>query len=123
MIKGIGTDILSIQRIENILEADHDLFIKKVYTQNQVNQAQNRKNRTAFLADRFAGKEAVFRCLGVSGNCVRLNEIEILADEQGKPNVTLYHNAKKIADEKGISSIVISLSYETDYVVAFATAE
>lgn len=53
---------------------------------------------------------------------MRLNEIEILSNEKGQPFVFLHGNAKRIAKEKEISQILISLSYEDDYAIAYAAA-
>lgn len=73
-------------------------------------------------ATRFAGKEAVFKTFGVDGNAILLNEIEILENEVGQPIVILHGNAKRIAKQNQIQKILISLSYDTDYAIAYATA-
>ena len=54
---------------------------------------------------------------------VRLDEIEILAADTGQPRVTLSGKILDLAAQKGIRSIQVSLSYETEYAVAFALAE
>ncbi|MEZ3470867.1 MAG: holo-[acyl-carrier-protein] synthase, partial [Schaedlerella sp.] len=66
--------------------------------------------------------EAVFKALNIYGNEIRLNEIEILENENGQPTVILHGNALRLAEQKGISRILISLSYDTDYAVSYATA-
>ena len=35
MVKGVGTDILSMQRIRNILEGDSEAFIRNVFTKKE----------------------------------------------------------------------------------------
>jgi phosphopantetheine--protein transferase-like protein len=71
-------------------------------------------------ATRFAGKEAVFKALHINGEDIRLNEIEILELENGQPFITLHGKAERISKERGISQIHISLSYDTDYAIAYA---
>lgn len=117
---GVGTDILSLARLRSALETDREVFLKKVYTAAEVKQAEERPDPTYYFATRFAGKEAVFKCLG--DGSIRLNEIEILDDACGKPRVVWSGNAKNVADAKGFTLVEISLSFETAYAVAFAVA-
>jgi phosphopantetheine--protein transferase-like protein len=122
MVVGIGTDILKIQRIRDGLLGGES-FLNKSFTEKERAQARKRPDPALFFATRFAGKEAVFKCFGVDGGDVRLNEIEILGTDTGQPQVTLLGKALDIAAQKGIRNIRVSLSYESDYAVAFALAE
>ncbi len=126
MIKGIGTDILEIEKLRPILaQPDYcnDSFIRKTYTPAEIALAESRPVPLYCYATRFAGKEAVFKALTVSGEDIRLNEIEILSEESGKPYVTLHGLAEKLAAKADIHTIHISLSYEDNYAVAYAVAE
>ncbi|WP_099467134.1 holo-ACP synthase [Konateibacter massiliensis] len=123
MLHGNGTDIIKIDHLKPFLDKLDDPFIQKTYTQKELALITSRPIPLNTLATRFAGKEAVFKCLGVDGNAVLLNEIEILENEIGQPTVTLHGRAKHLADQMGITTICISLSYDTDYAIAFAVAE
>jgi len=120
MIIGVGTDILAVDRMRDI-ESDH-AFLSRVYSQAERKEAQGRNNALMYYCTRFAGKEAVFKSLCISPESVRLNDIEILTGEHGKPYVNLLGNMKSIALSRGVSDIQISLSWEKDYAVAFAVA-
>lgn len=122
MIIGIGTDILKISNIEHAVSDLSDPFIQKTFTLRELDLICSRQIPLYCFATRFAGKEAVFKSFSVGGNAIRLNEIEILENEIGQPIVILHGNAKNIAKLKNIHSILISLSFDTDYAVAFATA-
>lgn len=120
---GIGVDILKIDRIKSLLESDDTAsqsFINKVYTASELAEAVRRENSVYYYATRFAAKEAVFKALGINGDDIRLCEIEILSDENGRPYVNLHDNALRLAGERGVRAVEISISYETDYAVAFA---
>lgn len=121
-VYGIGTDILKFSNIENSVNDYNDSFVLGIYTENEINLIKSRPNPLFSFATRFAGKEAVFKSLNVFGNDVKLKEIEILEDENNCPIVHLHGNAAEIANKKHISNILISLSYDTDYAIAFATA-
>ncbi len=122
MVIGVGTDILSMKRFRDVLEADSSSFLEKVFTERERIQASQSHDGTAYFAPRFSGKEAVFKCFGIHGN-VRLSEIEILDGETGQPQVTLSGELNRIAEQKGIRDVRISLSYENNYAVAFAVAQ
>ena len=122
MTKGIGVDILKISNIASSISNPEDSFISRIYTKKELVLINQRPIPLFSYATRFAGKEAIFKSLGVDGNAIRLNELEILETKNGQPIVLLHGNAKIIADQKGISQILISLSYDTDYAIAYATA-
>lgn len=122
MIHGIGTDILKIDRIASLIAAnENDPFILKTYTQKELLLIKNRPAPLYSYATRFAGKEAVYKALCSAGNEIRLNEIEILETEYGQPYVTLLGKAREFADQNGISQVLVSLSYDTDYAIAYAS--
>jgi len=121
MIKGIGTDILAISRIRTLVENDSkDAFIKKTFTEAEIDLANSRYDPVVLYATRFAAKEAVFKSLHLDGNNIRLNEIEILEGEFGRPYVNLHGKVQMLADKIGIKEVEVSISYETDYALAFA---
>jgi len=121
MVKGIGTDILAYDRIVHSLE--DDAFLRAVYTEEEREKAAKSPDWRRFYFTRFAGKEAVFKSLGVHPDSIRLKDIEILPDENGKPCVNLYGNASRQASRREIKEILISLSWETEYALAVAVAQ
>ncbi len=123
MIAGIGTDILNMKDLSSEYLKDGDPFLRKTYSEKEIRAAGKREIPFYYYATRFAGKEAVFKSLGISSEHIRMSEIEILNDENGVPHVTLYGALKEKASEKGITGIHISLSYEKEYATAMAIAE
>ena len=84
------------------------------------NKIEKRKNRAA---TNFAGKEAVVKAFGTGFlNCMP-GDIEILRDDFGKPYVNLLGRAKKLAEDRGIVKIHISLSDTDKIATAFVVAE
>lgn len=123
MIVGIGTDILSVGRLPSGFLKKDDAFVVRTFTEAEIEQAFQSDHAKYYFADRFAGKEAVFKALGISGENISLKEIEILNGENSAPEVKLYGSLKIIAAKKNISAIHISLSFDDDYAIAFAVAE
>lgn len=122
MIVGIGTDILKISNIENAVSDLSDPFVQRTFTLRELDIICSRQIPLYSFATRFAGKEAVFKTFSVDGNAIRLNEIEILENENCQPIVILHGYAKDLAVQKNIHNILVSLSYDTDYAIAFAAA-
>lgn len=123
MLYGNGVDIVKIEHLAPFKNKLNDPFILGTYTKKELQLIKGREVPLYSLATRFAGKEAVFKCLGLHGDSITLKEIEILENEIGQPYVTLLGKAKELADQKGIIQILISLSYDTDYAIAYATSE
>ncbi len=74
------------------------------------------------IAGNFAGKEAVVKALGTGLRGFQWTDIEILRDELGKPVVYLHGGAKKVANDLGISQVMMSISHCKTYAVANSVA-
>ena len=122
MVLGIGVDIVSIERIKNALEGSGKVFLDKVFTPSEQKRAESHPNPTAYFAMMFAAKEAIFKCFGIGWETgVKLTEIDIKDGKFGEPIPTLTGTFAKLAKERGVTKVLLSLSYEVDYAVATAT--
>ena len=122
MIFGVGADIMKANRLDGSLSFD-DPFVRKTFTAGEIEESRRKKDPSRYFTTRFACKEAIFKCLKMDGNHVRLNQIEVLNSDIGYPTVKLLYDLKKYADERGITTIELSLSHEEDYIVAYAIAQ
>ena len=123
MIHGVGVDIMDINRIHISNSDFNDPFLHKTFTENERKEGTLSNNPTRYFAGRFSAKEAVFKALRTSSDTIRLNEIEILNDNENKPYVNLLNKAKLLAEQLRISQVSISLSNEGDLVISFAVSE
>jgi len=121
MIKGIGVDITEITRIAQLLEDTR--FLERCFSGGERAMLAERKEGTSGAAANFAAKEAFSKALGTGVRGFNLCDIEVLRDEAGKPYITLYNQAKAIADGMGITRIHVSLSHSNDNAIAFVMAE
>ena len=122
-IFGVGTDIVSIDRIKRSLKSKN--FIKKVFNKKEISRCSKIVNTNNCYAKRFAAKEAFSKALGTGiSNGINFNEIIILNKKSGKPFISLTGQTKKKLKKifKGKkSNISLSLSDEKKYAVAFVT--
>ena len=89
-ILGIGTDIVNIKRMEKSLKKRGNSFKNKIFSKNEINYCENKKNPSPFYAKRFAAKEALSKALGTGiRKGINFKDIEVLNDVLGKPFIKL----------------------------------
>ena len=117
---GIGTDLVQLTRIQDLLERYGERFVSRILSEEERKLFTTTLPTVAYLAKRFAGKEAVSKALGTGiGKVLSFQDISILNHPTGQPFVTLHGNGKALADQLKVSQIMISLSDEKDYALAF----
>lgn len=118
MIIGTGVDIVENNRIKALIQKYEDHFLEKVYTKAEIDYCQNKKEAAVSFAARFAAKEAVLKALGTGMRNNSWQEIEILNNKLGKPEIILFGKTKKRAAELKISNIFLSMAHEKKYSIA-----
>ena len=64
MIIGLGTDIVEISRIREMMERHGDHFVNRCFTAAEIEYARRHRDSSVRLAGRWAAKEAVVKVLG-----------------------------------------------------------
>ena len=124
MIYGVGTDIVSIKRIQEILNKNRDGFINRVLTEHERALFANKSDSAAFCAKRFAAKEAFSKALGTGiGRVVSFQDLTVRKNENGKPYFVPSEKLRLYLQEKGIKQGHLSISDESLYALAFVVLE
>ena len=124
MIYGVGTDIVSIERIQEILNKNRDGFINRVLTEHERALFANKADSAAFCAKRFAAKEAFSKALGTGiGRVVSFQDLTVRKNENGKPYFMPSEKLRLYLQEKGIKQGHLSISDETLNALAFVVLE
>ena len=119
MIFGIGTDIFEVKRMKERIEKEPS-FIHGIFTAKEISYCNQFKNKAERLAARYAAKESFLKALGTGWrNGISFDEIEILNDSLGKPDIHLTGTAKQIISDLKIESIHVSISHIKDLAIAF----
>jgi holo-[acyl-carrier protein] synthase len=122
-ILGIGTDITECLRIAQMIERHGELFITRVYTPQEIQYCQSRKQATQHFAGRWAAKEAVLKAVGTGWRRgISWRDVEIRNQPGGKPVVALYGGVRDVAEELGIGQILVSISHCRSHATAYALA-
>lgn len=122
MIFGIGTDIVHVKRMRENLVKYGDKFARRILTAAEFVEFENKNDQTAFLAKRFAAKEAAAKAMGTgfSGG-LSLHHIGVIHDDFGKPMLEFSGVAEEFVNKQKITQTHLSLADERDYAVAFVT--
>ncbi len=118
----VGTDIIEISRVK-AAALRHPAIWERILTPQEKSYCQARSNSYQCLAGRFAAKEAVLKALGLGLRGVSWQDMEILPDEQGQPQVRIYGKLMKRTQELGIRKINLSISHSRNYAMAVAIGE
>ena len=109
-----GTDIIEIERIKESIKDLGEKFLNRIYTQKEIEYCENKKGQKyQHYAARFAAKEAIFKAISKELKDkyeIGWKDMEILNDEQGRPQVKIRGVQKENID--------ISISHCKEYAVA-----
>ena len=124
MIYGIGIDIVSIPRIERMLDRWGRLFTQRVFTPDEIAFCEGRSNPGQHFALRWAAKEAMLKALGMGlRGGIKWTDIEVVNDPSGRPSLQLHNRAKGFLADRNITAAFVSISHERDYGVAHVVLE
>jgi holo-[acyl-carrier protein] synthase len=125
MTLSIGTDIVEIARIKSVYERQGQKITKRILTpteQARFEQLPSDDIKVTFLAKRWCAKEAVAKALGTGiAKGVGFQQIQINNNELGAPSVELFEEALNRLAALGGQNVLISISDERHYAVAFCT--
>lgn len=123
MVVSIGTDIVEIARIKAVLERHPEAFPRRILHDDELERFQVLNRSAAYLAKRFAAKEAISKALRCGIGVVGWHDLRVSNDDSGAPVATLFGNALVRLRQLGGVQVHISLADERDYVVAFAVVD
>ncbi len=123
MIIGLGTDIVEIVRIGQMIEKHGELFLQRVYTEEEIRYCQKRREAIQHYAGRWAAKEAVMKTLGTGWTRgIGWRDIEVINRRGGQPTIQLRGGAGDYARKLGIDEVLITISHCRAYATATAVA-
>ncbi|MBC8385015.1 MAG: holo-ACP synthase [Candidatus Cloacimonetes bacterium] len=123
MICGIGIDIIEVERVQKLV-SKKDKYLKKIYTDIEIEYCEKFKTKAQEFAGRFSAKEAFSKALGTGiSHGIKFNEIEIVNDELGKPEINLYGGTKEYFQKKGLKNIFVSISHLKEYATTVVVIE
>ena len=124
MIVGIGTDILKIERLQAAYDRTQGRLAERILGPDEMlifkaRLARNPKRGMAFLATRFAAKEAFSKAIGLGMRMpMTWRSLQTLNEASGKP-VTTYSGDLAIFMAEKQWQAQVTVSDEVDMAIAF----
>ncbi len=128
MIVGIGTDLIEIPRIEAAVARHGERFALRILGAGELRRYEQRRARSerrgiAFLATRFAAKEAISKALGLGMRMpMTWRSAEVVNEASGKPVVVVHGALKAFVQARGLR-LHVSVTDERTLAMAYAVAE
>ena len=124
MIVGIGTDVVSIDRIEKTLERFGQRFVNRVLTPAERVRYEKTAAKASHLAKRWAAKEAFSKAIGTGIHApFTWQSITVGRDPRGKPGIVPSTEMEKHLAALGVTRSHISLTDDAGVAVAFVVLE
>ena len=113
MVVGVGMDLAEIDRIGRSVERFGERFLDRVLTPGEkAIMPAGPPARAAYVAARFAAKEAALKALGTGmAEGLTLRDVEVIRLASGQPLLRLHGKAEKRAQAMGVNRMHISLTH------------
>lgn len=114
-----GTDLVAVADLADRLVRQPGLA-ERVFTPAELSYCRARpRRRDEHLAARFAAKEAVMKALGTGmAYGIEWTDIEVSKERGGRPLISLRGAAERIARERRVEGIDVSLSHTAGLAIA-----
>jgi holo-[acyl-carrier protein] synthase len=114
-----GVDLVEVDRFEKLNPRIKERFFCRVFTPQELNDANQSLQH---MAGKFAAKEAASKALGCGIGKVSWQELEIINDPNGRPELILHEAAAEVASQSGWSAWSLSISHTRTHALASVTA-
>jgi holo-[acyl-carrier protein] synthase len=121
---GIGVDLVECGRIERSLDRFGEKFLRRVFTEGEIEYSMSMKFPARHLAARFAAKEAVSKAFGTGiGKAMGWRNIDIRKKKSGEPFLVFSGSAQELAEKRGVTSAMVTLSHTEQHAMAAVVLE
>jgi holo-[acyl-carrier protein] synthase len=124
MIYGVGTDLIEIQRIGKALQRFGERFAQRILCEPELKRFRAHRQPVAYLAKRFAAKEAFGKALGTGIHApANWHGVWVVNLDSGKPVLEFSPELEKLLRKKKILSSHLSLTDEREIAAATVILE
>jgi holo-[acyl-carrier protein] synthase len=124
MIVGTGVDIAEVPRIRESIARFGDRFLKRLFTEGEIQYCERKASRFESYAARFAAKEAGMKALGTGwSRGVRWRDIEVVRPRGQRPTLQFHGEAAYVAAKLGTKNIALSITHTAEQALAHVILE
>ena len=112
----IGLDIIDVTRIDKGIKRFGQKYIRRILGPAEQTLLKSRRDKSQFVAGRFAAKEAMVKALGAFLK-IRppLQSLQVINNQAGQPEFELPDELKRLLDGY---QVLVSISHEKRMAVA-----
>jgi holo-[acyl-carrier protein] synthase len=123
-VRGIGIDVVQVERIRGSVERFGARFEARIFTADELTYCRGHKDPMPHLAARFAAKEALFKAIGtgLSGG-VRWTDAEVVQPGGRQPLIHLSGVAADVFRARGAHQAHLTLAHDAGIAVACVVIE
>ena len=123
-ILGLGVDLVECDRIQHSIDRFGDRFLRRVFSEGEIEYSTSMKFPARHLAARFAAKEAVSKAFGTGiGKAMGWRDIDVCKQPSGEPYLVLRGGAETLAAARGVTSTHLTLSHTDHHAMACVVLE
>ena len=122
MIRGVGLDVVHIDRMKKWSRTP-GIFTRFFHPKELEDSESRGSSMHLSLAARFAAKEAFGKALGTGLAGIKLADIRVISNHNGKPDIKVYGTAAAALERSAGSILHVSLTHERDNALAMVILE
>ena len=124
MAVNVGIDLVDVRAIRESVDAHADRYLERVYTPRELEDCASPAGiDSRRLAARFAAKEATIKALRpATHQPVAWRDVGVCREPDGSVELELDGTAARLAHERGVHDLVVSLTHEGDMAAAVVVA-
>ena len=124
MIYGVGTDLIEIKRVERVLARFGERFARRILCEPELKRFRAHKQPVAYLAKRFAAKEAFTKALGTGIHApANWHGVWVVNLKSGKPQLEFSDELQELLQQRQIRRSHLSLTDEREIAAATVILE
>ncbi len=124
MIYGVGTDLIEIARVARVLERYGERFARRILCEPELVRFRQHRRPVAYLAKRFAAKEAFGKALGTGIHApASWHGVWVTNLRSGKPQLEFSTSLAALLEKRGIRRTHLTLSDERGLAAATVILE
>jgi holo-[acyl-carrier protein] synthase len=124
MIYGVGTDIVEIARVERVLSRYGERFALRILCPPEMARFRGHRQPVAYLAKRFAAKEAFTKALGTGIHApANWHGVWVVNLRSGQPKLEFTPALAVLLQRRGVDRCHLSLSDEREFASATVILE
>ena len=119
---GVGVDAVDIERFRESLARTPSMRVR-LFTESELADVGRRADPVPGLAARFAAREAVMKAMGLGLGAFGFHEVWVVKASSGAPSLMITGRAAALADERGISEWLLSITHTDLVAIAHVVAQ